>query len=144
MIVRNFTAMQKNVLKIIIHRAAADVFDFLLNPENSPKWLDGFVEERTNELPVKLGTVFENRGDANPDDPNDVLWNRYTVSHYDYGREFEFNGNNYKVRYVLKPLGNGADFATEMTITEWTLDGGDLPDPMTIAPFEKLKRLMEE
>ncbi|MCL2338627.1 MAG: hypothetical protein FWC51_01580 [Proteobacteria bacterium] len=126
--------MQKNLLKIIINKPGKDIFDFLLNPANSPKWLD-VAEERTNEFPVKLGTIFENRGDLNSDE-----WTRYTVSYYDDGKEFEFTGNNYSVRYILKSLENGA---TEMTILE-QVNAGDLPDPMTMAPFEKLKRLVEE
>ena len=127
--------MQKNILKIVINRPSNDIFDFLLNPENSNKWLDGVVEERTNEHPVKLGTIFENRDDLNSD-----VWTRYKVSYYDYGKEFEFINDNYTVRYILETLEDGK---TEMTITEWVKED-ELPEPMTMAPFEKLKRLLEE
>ena len=126
--------MQKNILKIVIDKPSNDIFDFLLNPKNSPKWLD-VAEERTNEWPVKLGTIFENRGDLNSD-----VWTRYEVSHYEYGKEFEFINGNYAVRYILKTLENGA---TEMTVTEWVKED-QLLEPMTMAPFEKLKQLLEE
>ena len=54
--------MQENILKIIINQPIWAVFEYSTNPKNTGKWFNGIAEERTNEWPPRLGTVYENRG----------------------------------------------------------------------------------
>lgn len=126
--------MKENTLKIVINAPADKIFAFAINPENTGKWFAGIVEERANEWPVRLGTIYENRG-ANPD-----KWNRYTVSAFEENKVFELTGENYSVHYTFAPLG---DLATEVVYREW-VEEGELSDPTTIGPFDKLKELMEQ
>ena len=53
--------MKENIRKIVINRPIGEVFEFSTNPKNTGKWFDGIAEERTNEWPPRLGTIYENR-----------------------------------------------------------------------------------
>lgn len=125
--------MKKNMQRIVINRPVGLVFEFSTNPENTGKWFDGIAEERTNEWPPGIGTIYENRG-ANSDG-----WNRYRVSNYELDKVFELSNGNFSVRYEYRALDAGT---TEMTYAEW-VENGELPDITSSAPFEKLKELLE-
>jgi hypothetical protein len=122
--------MKQVTLKIVINKPLSEGFSFSLNPENTPKWIDSIVEEKTNEWPVKLGTVYQNRGKAGP-------WNKYTVSAFEQDKTFEMTAadGNYHVRYVFTPL-TAKSF--ELEYHEW-VDSGELELPFTILALEKLK-----
>jgi len=42
---------------ITINQPSHTVFEFVLDPKNTPKWVDGVVKELTNESPTKLAMV---------------------------------------------------------------------------------------
>ena len=64
--------MDENKILITIRRSLSDVFSFTTNPENTSKWIVNIVEEKTNELPVKIGTVYRNKN-------KDGIWTEYEV-----------------------------------------------------------------
>jgi len=127
--------MKEVKLTVTINRPAHEVFDFTLNPENTPKWIDGIVKEQTNESPTKLGTIYKNQS-------SDGNWNEYEITAYEPGIMFVMSkkDGNYHVKYTLKPLG---DNQCELEYYEW-VDSGDLDEPFTQDILDKLKDIIEK
>ena len=86
-------------LAITIIKSAKDIFDFTLNPNNTPKWIDFIDEEETNEWPAKLGTIYRNRVGK------DAKWSEFELTEYEPDKAFTMSSKDsgYHVRYVLKP-----------------------------------------
>ncbi len=121
-------------LNIAIYRPAQEVFDFTLNPKNTPKWIGGIVKEQTNETPTKLGTIYKNQD-------REGNWNEYEITAYEPGIMFVLSrkDGSYHVRYTLTPID---DNQCELEYYEWT-DSGDLDEPFTQEPLQKLKDVLE-
>ena len=49
--------MKENRISIIINKPVQEVFTFTIDPNNTPKWIDGIKEEQISEQPVKIGTI---------------------------------------------------------------------------------------
>jgi hypothetical protein len=125
--------MKENILKIIINRSVRDVFEFSTNPKNTGLWFDGIAEETASEYPPRPGSTYKNHA------PGSDVWNEYLVSDFKDGETFELSRDGYHVRYTYREI-NGT--ATEMTYHEWA-DDGNLQDPISMRPLEKLKDVME-
>lgn len=126
--------MIENTLKIIINRPAKEIFDFVLNPDNTPKWIDSIKHEEVNPRPAQLGAIFSN---VNALDE---------ISHYEVieikpSETFTLReqGGHYNVRYTLIPLGGNQ---TQFIYHEW-VDEGALKDPFIQSCMEKLKEILE-
>ncbi|HEV2402645.1 MAG TPA: SRPBCC family protein [Candidatus Saccharimonadales bacterium] len=126
-------------LSITINRSAHEAFTFTLNPDNTPKWIDGIVKEEANETPTKLGTIYRNQG-------RDDSWREFEVTAYNPSVMFVWTekGSDMHVKYTFKPLG---DKRCELEYCVW-LDSGELQEPFTRdnlqAILQKLKRVMEQ
>ncbi len=127
--------MKNNKLIIRINKSVQEVFDFLLDPKNTPLWIDSLVYEETNEYPTRLGTRYRNRN-------KDAIWNEYTVTKFEANKLFEFTAqdNNYHVRYTFKSI---HDNLTDLEYYEW-VEQEDISEPFTIDILQKLKRVLEE
>jgi len=120
-------------LTVVINRPAQEIFDFTLDPDNTPKWIDGIVKEVAEPVPVRVGTVYRNQ-------TSEGIWREYEITALDPGTMFVLSRNDgsYHVKYSLKPAAGG----TELEYLEWT-DAGELDEPFTQEALDKLKRVME-
>jgi len=126
--------MKKKKITIKINRPVHEVFAFLLNPQNTPLWIDSITKEETNEWPIKLGSIYRNQN-------RQGVWSEYRVISLVEDKSFEFfkNDNNYHVRYTFKPIGNNS---TGLEYFEW-VENGDLEEPFTLDILQKLKKILE-
>jgi hypothetical protein len=125
--------MNESKLKIRINRPSDELFDFILDPLNTPRWIDGIVKEETNESPTRLGTVFRNQN-------LDGKWNEYKVTAFKPGLVFTLSQKNsdYHVTYTITPLGK----SSELEYFEW-VDKGELEEPLAPVALQKLQAVME-
>lgn len=126
--------MKNCKLIIRINKSAATVFQFVLDPKNTPLWVDSIVKEEMNETTAKVGTVYRNVN-------KDNIWSEYLVTQYEQDKIFEFvaSDKNYHVKYTLTPISTSS---CELEYFEW-VENGELEVPFTIQVLEKLKGLLE-
>jgi uncharacterized protein YndB with AHSA1/START domain len=126
--------MKRNEITILIHKPIAEVFEFVINPANTPQWIEHISLEETNEFPPNIGTVYRNKDMRG-------VWTDYTVTAIETNKIFELteDDNNYHVRYTCKKL---RDNLTEMKYNEW-VDKGIINNPFDQDVFEKLKLAIE-
>lgn len=126
--------MRENKLTIQIDKPINKVFAFVINPNNTHKWVDSIVFEQTNEWPVKVGTIYKNKG------TNNIL-SKYILIEYKENDMFVMknNNNNYYVKYTLRSINNRV---TELEYYEW-VKSGNLENPFTYDVLKKLKSILE-
>jgi hypothetical protein len=120
-------------LTIRINRPVHEVFAFIIDPENTPKWVDSIVIEQTNEWPVKLATTYRNRG-------SDGRWREFEVTTFEPDKRFVLSTKDgFHVGYTFTLLD---PHTTELKYSEW-MDEGELKDLLTIDILRKLKQAIE-
>ena len=126
--------MKENKITIIINKSIDEVFEFTINPKNTPLWIESIAEEVSDEYPPKINTKYKNRG-------KDSDWNVYKVVEFKKNKIFtltELDGN-YSVKYTYNRLGENK---TEMTYFEW-VKKGEIQNPFTQKIIDKLKSTIE-
>ena len=125
--------MKENKLTITIKAPAELVFEAALNPNNTPKWFDGIVEEVVEGQPVGIGSIYKNRGESGG-------WNYHPVVAFEKDRLFELSSKDgsYHVRYTFVSKGD----STELEYYEW--DNNELDEPFDLDGLNKLKQLIEK
>jgi len=106
--------MKEFVQTIKINKPVNKVFEFAINPENTPKWVEAVVKEETNERPTKLGTIYRNQ-DA------DGNWAEFEITDFEEGKMFEMTkrDDNHHVKYTFMPEGD----ATLLEYCVWVSEG---------------------
>jgi hypothetical protein len=127
--------MNKNKLTIVIDRSSKDVFEFTVNPKNTPLWISHIQEEAADAYPPKIGTIYKNRGASDS-------WDNYIVVELDKNKIFTLKAsdNNYHVRYTYRKV---SATSMELEYYEW-VNQGELSNPFTRKTLNKLKEVMEE
>ena len=126
--------MKSNKLVIQINTPAEDVYNFYIDPKNTPLWINSIVSEQTNEWPIKIGTIYKNQN-------KEGAWTEYKVSRLKQNELFELvtKDGNYHVRYTHRPIDNKA---SELEYYEW-VDNDEIPEPFTQGTLQKLKEVVE-
>ncbi|MFA5829621.1 MAG: hypothetical protein WC843_03950 [Candidatus Gracilibacteria bacterium] len=125
--------MNQSKLSIIINKSLAEVFEFVINPNNTPLWFDSIVKE-VADLPIAMGTKYVNFNAAGQK-------GEYLVSKFEPDAIFQLDSvdSGYKVRYTLKAISKNE---TELEYLEW-VDFGDLEAPCAINVLQGLKNVLE-
>ena len=126
--------MKKNILEIIISVPVKKVFEFTINPDNTSKWIESIIQEKTNEYPIKIGTIYKNLNKKG-------IWTEYEVINFKKNKLFELKQKNnyYFVRYDYKSMHK---MMTKLIYTEWVVEG-HIESPFTGAILNKLKKNIE-
>jgi hypothetical protein len=126
--------MKDKKLIIQINKPVSNGFAFALNPKNTPKWVDSFVSEETNEWPVKVGSVYKNLNKKGE-------WHEYIVTALRENEMFEFvsKDGNYHVRYNYKSIDENS---FKLEYYEW-VDDGELEEPFSMETLEKFRTVLE-
>lgn len=127
--------MKENKLTIFINKPVKEVFEYSLESNNVPKWINSIKEEIPEERPVKLGTKLRNIGVDSQE------WNKYEVIDFHPPRTFtlkKLNGD-YFVKYTCTEKDND----TEFEYFEWA-EYGELDGLMEMSALELLKELIEK
>ncbi len=120
-----------NEIRITIEVPREKVFEFTLEPENTPKWCQGIDREEVDTEQIGLGSKYTNSS------------GEFEVTDYERNVYFELSkiGSEYQCSYSYRKID---DEATELIYFEGMLDGSDLDEPMELESFEKLKELLEK
>lgn len=125
--------MKQNKLTIRVNKPVAEVFEFTLDPANTPRWIDSIVKEEADASPgfnVRYKN-YNQKGEAN----------EYVITEFEPNKSFTMAmvGGDYKVRYTFTPI---SDNETEVEYFEWS-ENGELAEPFGQEALEKLKEVIE-
>lgn len=122
--------MKTQEIRIEIVAAHRTVFEFTLEPGNTPKWVTGVSKETVDTEQIGLGTIYSNE------------YRKLRVT--DYERDFFFELSDeetgYQCSYTFHKID---DEHTELVYFECMQDGSELAEPMKQEYFETLKALLE-
>ena len=124
--------MKENKIVITINKPVSEVFEFTINPKNTPLWISDIVEELSDDYPPKINTIYKNhRSSGN--------WNYYKVIELENNKIFTLKSsdNNYFVRYTYKKID---ETTTELEYFE----SGVIEKPFTLDVLKKLKDVIED
>ena len=126
--------MKENEISIEINCPVDQVFEFTVNPKNTPLWIDSIVSEEASEFPVQMGTEYKNVN-KNGD------WTQYKVTQLKHNKVFELKQKSglYHVLYRYEAL---SQEKTRFTYVEW-VDDGEIEAPFTLEVLKKLKKVVE-
>jgi len=127
--------MKKNILSIQINRSVKDVFDFTITPPNSTKWIPGIVDEKANEWPVKIGTIYMLSN-------SDGSISEVIVVAIKTNKNIEWisNDKSYHCRYEYTAVDNQS---CKLDYIEW-VDYGNIVNPFSQDVLNSLKSKLEE
>lgn len=131
--------MKKNTLIVEINRPLEEVFQFTVNPINTPKWIKSVIEEKTSDQPVKVGTIYSQKTRSNT---NQISETAFVITGYIENKQLDFHLVNGK--YTCSYIYESVDGGTKLTYSEEAGVDGNLEDPLGISSLETLKQLLEK
>lgn len=119
-----------NEIRIIINVPREKVFEFTLEPKNTPKWLDFISHEEVDTKQIGLGTKYTND------------FGEMEVTDYERNVYFELTkiDSEYQCSYSYRKIDEDT---TELIYFEGMLDGSELEDSLDEESFDKLKLILE-
>ncbi len=128
-------SMTSNVQIIEIDKPISEVFEFTINPDNTPKWIENIVEEKVNSSPITVGTEYSNT-------KNGIEWTIYTCTKFEKDKKFELKQKDdfYHVEYIYEKI---SDTRTKLTYHEWMENDSVLVEPFEMKTLERLKKVLE-
>lgn len=124
--------MKRLEQQVIVNQPVDDVFAFIVDPANTPQWVDSIVAEETNEWPVGLGTVYRNRNHAGE-------WSEYVLAEFEPAKIFTLTTSDGRhLRYTFASIDEGA---TEVTY-EW-IGEGNVTESLLKEILTNLKTVVE-
>lgn len=126
--------MKANKLQIVINRLPETVFDFVIKPPNSILWIDSIIDERTDNWPIKKGTIYTLKNKKNK-------LSRMTVEEYDSKNMVGWisEDKNYHCLYEISKVDKKSSL---FKYSEW-VDTGEIEDPFTQGVLVRLKKVVE-
>ena len=123
--------ISSNEIHIIINKSQSEVFEYMLEPKNTPKWIDFIKSETIDTEQIDVGTIYTND------------FGTLTVTDYERNVYFELTDQDekYQCSYSFKKID---DDTTEVIYFEAMLDGSELVEPFDAKYFEVLKELIEK
>jgi len=99
---------------VVIGKPVAQVFTYMANFENNPKWGQGIVDtKKSSEGPIGEGTVWKETIAAG----KRRLLYTMTVDQYDANRRFHFNGVGSVLNYDVLASFEAAQGGTRVTVS---------------------------
>jgi hypothetical protein len=126
--------MKENKIIIEIKKPIQEVFEFCIQPKNTPLWIEELESESTNEWPIKNGTLYTNTTLLGKTSVLEVV---EVVPHTVF--ELASRHDAYHVRYTFRVK----DASTELEYYEW-VDDGVLEAPFSQKQLQKLKNTLEQ
>lgn len=120
-----------NEIRIIIAKPREEVFEFVLEPNNTPSWCSHIDEESVDTEQIGLGTRYTNN------------FGELEVTDYERNVYFELSeiGTEYQCSYSFHKID---DNITEIVYFEGMLDGTPLDEAMETENFDRLKEILEK
>lgn len=128
-----------NTIIIDIMRPPSDVFEFTVNPNNTPLWISFILEEQKSDEDVIVGTIYRQKIDNGTNVPGESAFIVTEVIPNKLITMSSMNGTYY-CTYTYEPIEGG----TRLKYFEDTGSGEVLTDPLGRNAFEKLKILIEQ
>ena len=123
--------MKENTLVIQINKPLAEVFLFCIIPPKAKYWVPGIIDEKSNEWPAKIGTIYT---EFNEDKTSfNIIVTDYKENSYISWRTED---GKYQVRYTFTPIDSNT---TQLTYVET----GNVDKPFSYEVLEKLKEVIE-
>jgi len=123
--------MKTQEIRLVIEAPTDEVFEYVVEPMNTPKWIDDVSKETINTKQIGLGTLYSNE--------------HRTLEVTDYERDVFFEMTNKKTGYQCSYSFRKMDETkTELIYFEAMNKGSALPGPMNEKSFKKLQELLEK
>ena len=123
--------MKANEIRITIASPQEKVFEYTLEPKNTPQWVSDVIEMKTDTDQIDLGTKYFNE------------FITREVIDYDRNSFIELADveGPYSCSYSFRKID---DEHTELIYFESHSDGSEIEYPMDKQSFERLKNLLEK
>src|SRR5947209_6068550 len=109
--------MKDNRLTIQINKPVHEVFMFTITPPNTTRWISFITDEKTNEWPIRIGTIYTTQN--NKGEWFDLIVNAIKENEM---VEWVSKDQNYHVRYAYKSIDKNT---TKLMYYEW-VDNGNI------------------
>lgn len=127
---KNEEIRSSNEIRVRINLPREKVFEYTLEPKNTPEWVIDAVEMETDTAQIGIATRYSNEYICRE------------VSDYEKNVFIELTDldGNYSCSYSFRKVD---EETTELTFFESHSDGSDLEYPLDKKSFERLKEILE-